>query len=81
MHIAASYTFFFFFFFLCREKAQELHVYACIQVIQTGDTTVVLKSYFTGVPSGTFYPLLSQKTLVITSGSFAFEYREGYALF
>ena len=61
----SSNTFFFFFSAGGWEKAQEVHVYACIQciqVIQTGDTTVVLKSCFTGVPSGTFYPLLSQKT-------------------
>lgn len=69
-----------FFFFLYREKARELQVSTWIQTL-TGETTIVLKRYFSGLPSGTFYPLLSQKTLEITSRGFTFEHREGYAFF
>lgn len=45
---------------LPREKALELRVYTSIQS-PTGDTNTVYESYFSGLPSGTFYPLLSQK--------------------
>lgn len=57
------------------EKALELHVYTSIQT-PTGDINAVHESYFSGLPSGTFYPLLNQKNLEIASGSFTFEYRE-----
>lgn len=46
----------------------------------TGDTNTVHKSYYSGLPPGTFYPSAQPKTLKIASGSFTFEYRE-YTLF
>jgi len=42
------------------KKPRELHVYTSIQT-PTGETNTVHESYFSGLPSGTFYPLLIQK--------------------